>query len=103
MTVDPNAGRDAVAAAHAALTRGAWGEARERFETAIERGASATAWEGLGWTGWWLADGELTIRARERAYRAYRAADEAGGAGRMAAFLAADFLEFRGEDAVATG
>lgn len=97
--MDQNAVRDA----EAALARGAWGEARERFEAAIEAGASANAWEGLGWTGWWLGDGALTIRARERAYRGYRAANDPGAAGRIAAFLAADFLEFRGDDAVAAG
>jgi DNA-binding CsgD family transcriptional regulator len=101
--MDQNAVRDPVAAARAALVRGAWGEARERFEAAIERSESADVWEGLGWAGWWLGDGALTIRARERAYRAFRAVNDAGGAGRMAAFLAADFLEFRGDDAVASG
>jgi ATP/maltotriose-dependent transcriptional regulator MalT len=33
----------------------------------------------------------------------YRAAGDAAGAGRVAAWLAADYLEFRGEDAVARG
>lgn len=56
-----------------------------------------------GWAGWWLADAQLTLQARERAFRAYRAASDAASAGRVAAWLAADYLEFRGDDAVAHG
>src|SRR6202022_4761202 len=40
---------------------------------------------------------------REQAYRAYRAVEDDCSAGRGAAWLAADFLECRGEDAVARG
>jgi DNA-binding CsgD family transcriptional regulator/tetratricopeptide (TPR) repeat protein len=90
-------------AGHEALRRGAWEEARASFEAALAVEDGAEAWEGLGWAGWWLADAELTMRARERAYRAFRAAGDPGGAGRVAAWLSADFLEFRGEDAVARG
>ena len=46
---------------------------------------------------------ELTLHAREEAYRAYRAEGDRAGAGRVAAWLAADYLEFRGEDAIARG
>jgi ATP/maltotriose-dependent transcriptional regulator MalT len=92
-----------IAAGREALSRGAWASAREHFEAAVADQESAEAWEGLGWAGWWLADADLTISARERAYRAYREADDAGGAGRIAAWLAADFHEFRGEDAVGRG
>jgi DNA-binding NarL/FixJ family response regulator len=86
-----------------ALRRGAWEEARERFEAALATEETAEAWEGLGWVGWWLSDADLTMRARERAYRAFRAAGDPAGAGRVAAWLATDFLEFRGDDAVARG
>src|SRR5918999_4083359 len=90
-------------AAGDALRRGALGEARERFEAALAAEETAEAWEGLGWVGWWLSDADLTMRARENAYRAFRAAGDPAGAGRVAAWLATDFLEFRGEDAVARG
>ena len=96
-------GADALAAGRDALRRGAWEEARQRFEAALAAGDRPDAWEGLGWAGWWLSDAELTIRAREQGYRAFRAAGDASGAGRVAAWLAADYLEFRGEDAVAGG
>jgi len=65
-----------------------------------ERGA---ALEGLGWAGWWLADEQLTMESRERAFRAYRDADDCGAAARVAAWLAADYREFRGEGSVGRG
>ena len=92
-----------LAAGREALARGAWSSARQCFETALASRESAEAWEGLGWAGWWLADAELTIDARERAFRAYRASGDVDSAGRVAAWLASDFHEFRGEDAVARG
>jgi ATP/maltotriose-dependent transcriptional regulator MalT len=103
MTTESQTARDSLAAGADALRRGAWNEARERFEAAVAADESAEALEGLGWAGWWLHDAGLTIGARERAYRAFRAAGDPAGAGRVAAWLASDFLEFRGEDAVARG
>ncbi|UUY02610.1 hypothetical protein LRS13_18225 [Svornostia abyssi] len=87
----------------AALDDGDWDRAKRAFESALLAGASAEAWDGLGWAAWWLSDEELTIEAREQAYRAYRDAGDAGGAARIAAFLSADFREFRSEVAVARG
>jgi ATP/maltotriose-dependent transcriptional regulator MalT len=94
---------DSVAAGRAALERGAWEEARERFVLASRSEDSGEAWEGLGWAGYWLHDADTTLGARERAYQAYRASGDVRGAGRVAAWLAADFLEFRGDHAVANG
>ena len=94
---------DSLAAAQEALRTGAWAEARAEFEAAIEAAPSGEAYEGLGWAGYWLSDERVTLDARERAYRAYRAEGDAGGAGRVAGWLSADHLEFRGDDAVARG
>jgi DNA-binding CsgD family transcriptional regulator len=129
---------DALEAGRAALARGAWQEARELFEAALDGGGElaeragdtgaaaddgrdtgaaagggtadvlagterAAALEGLGWAGWWLSDERVTIDARERAFRAYRDAGEAGAAARVAAWLAADFREFRAEESVGRG
>jgi DNA-binding NarL/FixJ family response regulator len=91
------------AAGERELAAGEWARARELFEAALARRESAAALEGLGWAGWWLADEELTLGARERAYRLHRAAGDAGGAGRVATWLAADYREFRGEEAVGRG
>jgi LuxR family maltose regulon positive regulatory protein len=103
MATEPRTARDALAAGSDALRRGAWEEARARFEAALENEETGEAWEGLGWAGWWLHDPDLTMRARECAYRAHRGAGDRAGNGRVAAWLASDYLEFRGEDAVARG
>jgi DNA-binding CsgD family transcriptional regulator len=99
--------RDAIertlAAGRAALESGSWERAREHLLAVVTERESAEAWEDLGWAGWWLADEELTFRARLRAYRLFRVSDDAAGAGRVATWLAADHREFRGEDAVGRG
>ena len=100
MAAQPQTAQESFAAGNESLRRGAWQDARGSFETALGCGESAEAWEGLGWAGWWLHDAELTMRARERAYRAFRAAGDPAAPARVAAWLASDFLEFRGEDAV---
>jgi DNA-binding CsgD family transcriptional regulator len=92
-----------IAIGQEALQRGAWAEARDWFEAALRAEDSGEAWEGLGWAGYWLHDAELTLRAREHAYQAYRGEGDVRGAGRVAAWLSADFLEFRGDDAIASG
>jgi ATP/maltotriose-dependent transcriptional regulator MalT len=95
--------KDSMAAGERALRRGDWSDARGHFEAALTPEESGEAWEGLGWTGWWLADEELTFRARQNAFREYREAGDPGSAARVAAWIAADFREFRGEEAVGQG
>lgn len=102
-----------LAAGRDALAHGAWEAARDHFEGALEQLGRAgdpelpaergAALEGLGWAGWWLADEALTMGSRERAFRAYRDADECGAAARVAAWLAADHREFRGDASVGRG
>jgi len=93
---------DPLAAGRAALGRAEWAEARAGFEAAIAANPTPAAWEGLSRAAWWQGDQEATFMARERAYRAYRADDDVYGAARMAMWLAADHLDFRGDDEVAT-
>jgi DNA-binding CsgD family transcriptional regulator len=103
---DPGAlsgGGDALVAGRDALSRGAWAEARSAFEAALERRDDPAAWEGLGWAAWWLCDEALTFRARQRAFRGYRSLGDCGSAGRVAAWIAADHREIRGDDAVGRG
>lgn len=89
--------------ARAALARGAWLQARSAFEEALTQGEDAEALEGLSWAAWWLEDVATCLDARERAYRAYRAAGDRRSAARMALWLGDDHMEFRGEGAVAEG
>jgi ATP/maltotriose-dependent transcriptional regulator MalT len=87
----------------AALRRGAWGEARECFEAALEDGESPEALEGLGTAAEWLVDAATLFASRERAYRLYRERGSARDAARVAVQLGWDYRIFRGEPAVATG
>ena len=86
-----------------ALAAGDWPRARAVFEGALAREETPDVWAGLGWAAWWLGDEAVTLRAREAAYRGYRAAGDALSAGAIAAWLASDYREFRGETAVARG
>ncbi|MGH9155211.1 MAG: LuxR C-terminal-related transcriptional regulator [Acidimicrobiales bacterium] len=86
-----------------ALAAGDWHGARALFERALATEETAEALEGLGWAAYCLDDDPLTFHARERAFHRYRKQGDHGAAGRVAAWLAADWLEFRGKPAVANG
>ena len=92
-----------LAAGRAALSRGAWLEARRRFEHVLAAEETPDALEGLSWAAWWLEDVGGCLDARERAYRRYREIGDARGAARMALWLGDDHVEFRGAHAVAGG
>jgi DNA-binding NarL/FixJ family response regulator len=86
-----------------ALGGGDWARARVFFEESLAEDETAEALEGLGWACQMLNEDQLTFDARERAYRLYLDRGDRGSAGRVAAWLAADHLLFRGEPAVANG
>jgi DNA-binding NarL/FixJ family response regulator len=94
---------DSIKAGWAALGAGDWKGARRWFERALVDGEVPEALEGLGWAAYCLDDDPLTFQAREQAYRLYRERGDGSSAARVAAWLAADWLEFRGEAAVANG
>jgi len=73
------------------------------FERAVESDESPEAFEGLGWAAYCLDDDALTIEARERAYHLCRERGDDQAAARLAAWLAADWAEFRGAGAVCNG
>ena len=87
----------------AALSRGAWSEARDAFEAALRIRETPEALEGLGVAAWWLDLADIVFDARERAYRMFLARDDRVGAARVAIWLAWDYWAFRGENAVASG
>ena len=87
----------------AALGRGDWAGAKEIFEQSLAERRTPEALEGLGWAGHMLNADALTFEAREQAYRLYLERGDKSSAARIAAWLAADFLLFRGEAAVANG
>jgi ATP/maltotriose-dependent transcriptional regulator MalT len=87
-----------------ALLAGAWPEAREAFEQALADGAETPeALDGLAAAARWMDDVEVSLPARERAYRLFRDRNDHELAARTAFNLALDTLTFRGDPAVATG
>jgi LuxR family transcriptional regulator, maltose regulon positive regulatory protein len=86
-----------------ALDRGAWEEARRRFETALIEVEIPEALEGLGAAAWWLEDAPTVLASRERAYRLYRERSDHLAAGRIATELGYDYAVFRAELAVCNG
>src|SRR5687768_11632670 len=103
MALTSASGTDHLEAGRVALRQAAWSEARALFEEAAGAGDAPEAWEGLSRAAWWLGDEDQTLVARDRAYRAYRAAGDALGAARMAMWLGSDHFDFRGDDALASG
>ena len=87
----------------AALRGGEWEGARAAFEESLGHGETPEALEGMGWAGHMLNEDRLTFDARERAYRLYLERGDRSSAARIASYLAADHLLFRGEPAVANG
>lgn len=92
-----------LAAGWGALASNDWDGASRWFQQAAEETDAAEALEGLSWAAWWRADADTMFDARERAYRAYRAAGRDVDAARMATWLGTDSVDFRGQDAVARG
>ena len=99
----PGTSAHALEAGWSELRAGRWAPARELFEQAVASDETPEALEGLSWAAWWLDDADAVFAARERAYRLYRARGDRGSAARMATWLAADELDFRGAAAVASG
>src|SRR5690349_15233645 len=100
---DPPSPSAAIRSGREALERGAREDARLHFRQALDQGASAEAWEGLGQAAFFLEDVPLLFEARERAYLLYREAGDATAAARMAVLIALDTLDYRAERAVANG
>jgi ATP/maltotriose-dependent transcriptional regulator MalT len=94
---------DAVAEGWKTLNLGEWERARDQFETALAHEETPEAWEGLAWAAWWLDEAAVIFDARERAYRLYRRRSDRRGAARAATWLGLDYIDFKGESAVANG
>jgi DNA-binding CsgD family transcriptional regulator/tetratricopeptide (TPR) repeat protein len=89
--------------ARAAIEAGDWATARSLYEALVQTTDAAEAWEGLAEAAWLQQDSRLMIDARLGAYQRYRGRGEAVAAARMAVALGNDFLDFRGDAAVANG
>ena len=101
--VDAAAGLHDLAAGFEALGRGAWVVAKAAFERVLAHGEHAEAREGWAHAARFLGEGDASLEARARAFRAYRDRGDSRAAARAAAWLAYDTVVFRGDDAVAQG
>jgi LuxR family transcriptional regulator, maltose regulon positive regulatory protein len=86
-----------------ALSNGEWEKARELLQKALDKEASAEAYEQLAWACWWLNDAPAVFEYRTKAYNLFLENDDNLGASRTASWLGLDYLDFKGEFAVATG
>src|SRR5215217_5111789 len=103
VAVDADAVTRRLRAGFEALGRGAWDDAKAAFLRALAGGDHAEALEGLAQAARFLGDGDASLEARARAFRAYRGRGDARSAARAAAWLAYDTVVFRGDAAVAQG
>jgi DNA-binding CsgD family transcriptional regulator len=90
-------------AARNAIDAGDWQRARALYEELASDTNSPEAWAGLAEAAWLQQDSKLMIDARLSAYRLFRERGDALTAARMAVALGNDFLDFRGDAAVANG
>jgi len=90
-------------AARNAIDVGDWQTARALYEEIAQETNAPEAWAGLGEAAWLQQDSRRMIDARLTAYRLYRDRADTVPAARMAIALGNDFLDFRGDAAVANG
>lgn len=90
-------------AARAAIDAGDWPRARALYDELAHATNTPEAWAGLAEAAWLQQDSKLMIDARLSAYRLFRERGDAQTAARMAIALGNDFLDFRGDAAVANG
>lgn len=86
-----------------ALAIGAWEEARESLELALQSRETAEVLEHLAWACWWLNDYPALFQHRSRAYSLFLEGNDWLGASRTASWLGLDYLEINGEFAIANG
>jgi ATP/maltotriose-dependent transcriptional regulator MalT len=85
------------------LAAGEWEKAHELLEKAVKREESAEAYEELAWACWWLNNASGVFENRSKAYNLYLEKNEKLGASRSASWMGLDYIEFKGEFAVASG
>lgn len=86
-----------------AMANGRWKEARDLLEQHLEQAHSAELFEALARACWWLNDFPPLFQYRLRAYEAFVQEGNKKGAARNAGWLGLDYLEIKGEFAVANG
>jgi ATP/maltotriose-dependent transcriptional regulator MalT len=88
---------------HEALSQGEWEKARQLLETALKDQESPEVYEELAWACWWLNDAPAVFENRNKAYNLFTEKNDKIGAARTSCWIALDYIEFKGEFAVASG
>ena len=86
-----------------ALSTGEWEKSKDLLEEALETNESAEVYEELAWAYWWLNDAVKVFDLRTRAYNLFLRDDNKHGASRTSCWIGLDYIEFKGEFAVASG
>ncbi len=86
-----------------ALSTGEWDKAKDFLDKALKEGESAEVYEELGWVNWWQNDAPGIFENRLKSYNLFLKANNKLGASRNASWIGVDYIEFRGEFAVASG
>ncbi len=86
-----------------ALACGEWEKAKDLLEKALTANESAEVYEELAWAYWWLNDAEKVFDLRTKAYNLFLNENNKHGAARTSCWIGLDYIEFKGEFAVASG
>jgi ATP/maltotriose-dependent transcriptional regulator MalT len=86
-----------------ALATGEWEKASGILEEALKEEEIPEVYEELGWSCWWLCNVSGVFENRLKAYNLYLEKNDKFGASRNASWLGVDYIEFKGEFAVANG
>lgn len=86
-----------------AMANGRWREARHLLEHQMQQNPSAEIFEELARACWWLNDFNALFDYRLRAYESFFERGDKRGAARNAGWLGIDYLEIKGEFAIANG
>lgn len=87
----------------AALSTGQWEKAKELLEEASKKEESPKVYEELAWAYWWLNDFPSVFENRLKAYNLFLEKNDKLGASRNASWAGLDYIELKGEFAIASG
>jgi ATP/maltotriose-dependent transcriptional regulator MalT len=85
------------------LSLGEWESAKHFLLDSLKEEETAEIYEELAWACWWLNDTAGVFENRSEAYNLFLEKNDKLGASRTASWIGLDYLDFRGDFAVASG
>jgi uncharacterized protein HemY len=85
------------------LSIGEWEKARDFLVDALKQEEAPEVYEELGWACWWLNDAAGVFENRTKSFNLFLQKDNKLGAARNACWIGVDYIDFKGEFAVASG